>query len=179
MKDGFIFQGTSSNKIDDCIEKDSDIKEGNQSHYLYPQNLYQFLNPNNMGIKEYNYEWTRAFHTFFSQIVAELGKECDGRTCSIMSAGKDWQFKCMSYGTLKNITWCAIEYCIHTLDTNICLLSNPAYFRDREKISDCSAKALSKTVRYLYRMLGYIYYHHKKLFNSLLDRYRIGERLTL
>jgi hypothetical protein len=32
---------------------------------------------------------------------------------------------------------------------------------------------------YLYRMLAHTYYHHRKLFDSLEYRYRIGECLTL
>jgi hypothetical protein len=43
MKIEFIFPGTSSEEIDDFIENDSIIREGNQRHYLYPQNLFQLL----------------------------------------------------------------------------------------------------------------------------------------
>jgi hypothetical protein len=39
----------------------------------------EFIKPNNMGINEYNYEWTRAFHTLFSEIVTELGEVCDSK----------------------------------------------------------------------------------------------------
>jgi hypothetical protein len=70
---------------------------------------------------------------------------------------------------LKAIT---IDYCVHSLDTTIPLLSNPAYFSDRENIRDNSAKALPAVVRYLYRMLAHIYYHHRKLFDLLEYRYR-------
>jgi hypothetical protein len=67
MKDGFEFPGTSSDDIDGFIQNDSNIREGNESHYLYPQYLYELLlqrkdiniefnKPNNIGIKEYNYE---------------------------------------------------------------------------------------------------------------------------
>jgi hypothetical protein len=65
MKYGFIFPGTSSDEIENFIENDSNIREGKV--YLYPQNLYElllqkkdwnieFIKPNNMGIKEYQYE---------------------------------------------------------------------------------------------------------------------------
>jgi hypothetical protein len=53
------------------------------------------------------------------------------------------------------------------------LLTNPAYFSDRENIRDNSALVFPRMMRYLYRMLTHIYYHHKKLFNSLEDRYRM------
>jgi hypothetical protein len=131
-----------------------------------------------MGIIEYNYEWTRAFHTLFLQIVAELGDMCNPKLFSIMTAGLDWQYKCMNYGKL-NLNCCAIDYCLYTLDITIPLLTNPAYFSDRENIRDRSGQVLPKTMIHLYRMLAYIYYHHRKLFDSLQYRYRIAERLTL
>jgi hypothetical protein len=101
MKDGFIFPGTSSDEIDDFIEKDSDIKEWYKSYYLYPQYLYElllqkkdanigFLKSNDVEINEYNYKWTRAFHSIFSPIVIELGEVCNTKQCSSMTAGKDW-----------------------------------------------------------------------------------------
>jgi hypothetical protein len=74
---------------------------------------------------------------------------------------------------------CAIDYCIHTLDTAIPLLSHPMFYPNRDNIKDHPAKALSTMVRYFYRMLAHIYFHHRKLFDSLECRYRIGERLTL
>jgi hypothetical protein len=85
----------------------------------------------------------------------------------------------MNQGNLKNITSTAIDYCIHTLDTDILLPTSPIYFSDREKISDHSAKAPPKMITYIYRMLTHIYCHHRKLFDSFKNKYRIGERLTL
>jgi hypothetical protein len=132
-----------------------------------------------MKINNYNYEWTRAFHTLFSEIITELGEVCDSKTCPKITAGPDWEYICMNHDNLKNITCTDIDYCTHTLDTNILLLTNPIYFPDREKISYHSAKALPKIVRYFYRMLAHTYCHHKNLFDSLEEKYRIGERLTL
>jgi hypothetical protein len=97
-----------------------------------------------------------------------------------MTAGTDWDYKCMNHGGGKYIfNCCAIDYCTHTLDTAIPLLTHPAFYPGRDKISDHSASALIKMVRYLYRMLAHIYFHHRKLFDSLEYRYRIVERLTL
>jgi hypothetical protein len=61
----------------------------------------------------------------------------------------------------------------------MCLLFNPIFFSDRNNISDYSASALIKIVRNIYRILVHILYHNWKLYNSLEDRYRIGERLSL
>jgi hypothetical protein len=114
------------------------------------------------------------------EIVAELGNVCDSKTCPRITAGPDWEYKCMSHGGGKYIfNCCAIDYCIHTLDTTLPLLTHPAFYPDRNNISNHSASALIKMVRYLYRMLAHIYFHHKKLYDSLEFRYRIGERLTL
>jgi hypothetical protein len=109
---------------------------------------------------------------------SKLRKECDDRQYSQMTAGKDWQFKCVS-NVAKYITSGTIDYCLHTLYTTMPLLTNPAYFSDRDKISDYSVKALPIMMRYICRMLAHIYYHRRKLFDSLEYRYRIGERLTL
>jgi hypothetical protein len=176
MENQFIFPGTSSKEIDDFIENDLNAREGNERKYLYPQYLYELLlqrkdiniefkNPNNMKINNYNYEWTRAFHTLFSEIDTELGEEC---LCSKVTAGPDWEYKCMNHGNLKyNFNCCAIDYCIHTLDTTMPLLTNPIFYPDRENIRDHSAKAFQATMRYLYRILAHIYFHHRKLFDSL------------
>jgi hypothetical protein len=131
-----------------------------------------------MGIKEYNYEWTRGCHTIFLKIAVELGEMCNSKQCLRMTAGKDWEFKCMSHGKL-NLNCSAIDYCLPTLETNVCLLSNPTFFPDRDKITDYSTQPFKKMVRYIYRMLAHILFHHRKLFDLLEDRYRIGERLTL
>jgi hypothetical protein len=96
-----------------------------------------------------------------------------------MIAGQDLEYKCMNHGNIKNLIFCAIDYCLHTLETTMPFLTNPAYFSDRGNIRDRSALTFPQMVRYLYRMLAHIYYHHKKLFDSLEYRYRIGERLTL
>jgi hypothetical protein len=77
MKDRYIFLGNEFDEIDNSIDNDSNIKEGNEKNYLYPQYLYdlllqkpnvniEFIKSNNIGKNEYNYEWTRAFHMLFS-----------------------------------------------------------------------------------------------------------------
>jgi hypothetical protein len=43
MENQFIFQGISSDEIDDFIENDSNAIEGNERKYLYPQYLYELL----------------------------------------------------------------------------------------------------------------------------------------
>jgi hypothetical protein len=119
MENQFIFPGTSSGDNDNFIENDSNAKDGNESHYLYPQYLYELLlqrkdiniefnKPNNMKINNYNYEWTRAFHILFLQIVTELGEVY---LCTKITAGPDWEYICMNHGK-HNFNCCAIDYCI-------------------------------------------------------------------
>jgi hypothetical protein len=114
METQFIFPGISSDDINDFIENDSNVRESNERKYLYPQYLYELLlqrkdiriefnKPNNMKINNYNYEWTRAFHTLFSEIVTELGEVCDSKTCPRITAGPDWEYKCMNHGNMKNL----------------------------------------------------------------------------
>jgi hypothetical protein len=43
MKNEFIFPETTSEEIDKNIENDSNIREGSEIHYLYPQKLYYLL----------------------------------------------------------------------------------------------------------------------------------------
>jgi hypothetical protein len=187
IENQYIFPGTESDEIDNSIENDLNIREGNEKTYLYPQYLYELLlqkpniniefrKPNNMGIKEYNNEWTRAFHTLFLQIVTELGEDCYPKLCLNMTAGKNLAYKCMNHGKL-DLNCCAID-CLHTLDTTMVFLTNSAYFSNREHIRDHCALVFPKMMRYLYRILAHIYFH-RKLFDSLQHRFRIVERLTL
>jgi hypothetical protein len=80
MENQYIFPGTLSDEIDNSIENDSNIREGNEKNYLYPQYLYELLlqkpnlniefrKPNNIGIKEYNYEWIRVFQNLEKSVI--------------------------------------------------------------------------------------------------------------
>jgi hypothetical protein len=113
LENQYIFPGTSSEEMDNIIENDLNVREGNERKYLYPQYLYELLlqrkdiniefkKPNNMWIKEYKCEWTTAFHLPFSQIVTKLREECYPISCPSMTAGKDWEYKCMNHGNIKS-----------------------------------------------------------------------------
>jgi hypothetical protein len=73
-----------------------------------------------------------------------------------MTAGKDWEYECMSHSKLK-LDCSAVYYRLDTLDTTMTLLTNPAYFSDRENIRNHSPKAFPRMMRNLYRMLDYVY----------------------
>jgi hypothetical protein len=170
MKNDYIFLGTASEEINKNINNDSNIREDNEKHYLYPQYLYQLLfqkknvnfeliKPDNMDINKYNYEWTRVFHTIFSKIIVYLREVCNGKRCTRMTAGVDWEFKYMSRGNKATINCSAIDYCLHTLDADMSLLSNPSFFSVRNMISDYSPSKLVKMVKFLYRIFAHILYY--------------------
>jgi hypothetical protein len=115
----------------------------------------------------------------FLEIVTELGEECDGKICRKITAGSDWEYKCMNHGNIKNNpNCCAIDYCVHTLDTTMPLLTNPIYFSESEHIRNRSGQTFPQMMRYVYRMLAYMYSHHRELFNLLEYRYRIAKLFT-
>jgi hypothetical protein len=65
--------------------------------------------------------YKRVFNTIFSQMVVELGEVCNRKTYSEMIAGKDSEFECMSHGSKAAINCSAIDYCLHTLETDMYL----------------------------------------------------------
>jgi hypothetical protein len=95
-----------------------------------------------------------------------------------MKAGKDWQFLYTQHGKdTKNC--CAIDYVSHNVEPTITLLLNPLYYPDRFEINDHPAKAFPKIIKYLYGTLAHIFFHHSNLFDSLEEKFKICERLTV
>jgi hypothetical protein len=184
-----VLAGTSSKEIRVFIENDPNIKEGNEDYFTYPENLYtlllqskdvniEFAKPIYMNIKNYNYEWTRTFYFIFLQINRQLSEECNKSTCPEMKAGKDWQFLCTVHGKdTKNC--CAIDYVSHNIGTTLQVLLNPSFYPDRFEIGDRPAKAFPKMIKYLCRTLAHIFFHHSNLFQTLEEKIKICERLTL
>jgi hypothetical protein len=102
----YIVPGTSSKQINENIENNPHIKEGNEDYFLYPQNLYilflqnkdvniKFIKPPDINIKTYNYEWITPFNLLFIKLLIQLSEECNESTCPDMTAGKEWQFLCI------------------------------------------------------------------------------------
>jgi predicted transcriptional regulator len=95
-----------------------------------------------------------------------------------MTAGKDWQFLYTIHGKdTKNC--CTIDYISHNVNSTITLLLIPSFHPDRFEINEHPAKAFPKMIKYLYRILAHIFFHHSNLFNSLDEKFKISERLTL
>jgi hypothetical protein len=91
---------------------------------------------------------------------------------------KDWQFLCTVHGK-DTKTCCTINYISHNVNSTITLLLNPSFFPDRFEIGDRPAKAFPKMIKYLYRTLAHIFFHHSNIFQTLEDKFKICECLTL
>jgi hypothetical protein len=118
-----------------------------------------------MNIKNYNYEWTRAFYFIILQITRQLSEESNKKTCPEMTAGKDWEFLCTVHGK-DTKKCCAIYYVSHDVEATMKVLLNPSSYPDRFEIGDYPAKAFPKMIKYLYRTLAHIFFHHSNIFDS-------------
>jgi hypothetical protein len=95
-----------------------------------------------------------------------------------MTAGKDWQFLCIQHGK-ETKKCCAIDYVSHKVVATMKVLLNPSFYPDRFEINDYTAKAFPKMIKYLYKTLAHIFFHRSNLFNTLEEKFKISERLTL
>jgi hypothetical protein len=95
-----------------------------------------------------------------------------------MTAGNDWQFLCTQHGK-ETKKCCAIDYVSHNIESTISILLNPSFFPDRFEIGDRPAKTFPKMIKYLYRTLAHIFFHHRNLFNTLEEKckYRVHKTL--
>jgi hypothetical protein len=104
----YMLPGTTSEKIDNVLLNNPNLKEGNERFYIYPQGLYtglmirkqdlKFDKSNWMGEGTYKYEWLRTYTAILNQFLIDLGNVC---SCPKMTAGPDWQFLCMVDGGKK------------------------------------------------------------------------------
>jgi hypothetical protein len=95
-----------------------------------------------------------------------------------MTAGKKWQFLCIQHGKYMK-KCCAIDYISHNVNTTVTVLLNPCFYPDSFEINDHPAKAFPKMIKYLYRTLAHIFFHHTNLFKTLEEKLKICECLTL
>jgi hypothetical protein len=95
----YIIPGTISEENDKELINDPNVIEGNELHYLYPQELYtqllirkqdlKFDKPNWMGEDIYKYEWLRTYKAILNQLLVDLENVCDSMSCRRMTAGPD------------------------------------------------------------------------------------------
>jgi hypothetical protein len=181
-----IIPGTTSKQIDNEIINDSNVKEGNESFYIYPQDLYtrlliskqdlKFSKPDNMGEETYKYEWLRTYIIILSQLLVELGSMC---SCPKITAGTDWEFLCTMHGGKNGKECCAIDYCVHNLDSFQNILSDRTYYPDRSNIVGKCALAFPQMLKNIHRIIAYTYYSHKILFDKYEKKYCLNKRYLL
>jgi hypothetical protein len=85
----YIIPGIISEEIENELINDPNVKEGNELHYLYPQEFYtrllkskqdlKFNKADNISEDTYKYEWLRTYTTIFNQLLVDLGNMCDSK----------------------------------------------------------------------------------------------------
>jgi hypothetical protein len=177
---------TTSEDIDNARLNDLNLKEGNEKFYLYPQALYsrlmlskqdlKFDKPNKIAEGTYQYEWLITYATILNELLVDLGKEC---TYKKMTATSDWEFRCMVHPPKNGFECCAVDYCLHNLDTLQLLLTDCSFYPDRTNITGKGPLAFPQMFKRIHRMIAHIYHHHKELFNKYEEKYRLNERFLL
>jgi hypothetical protein len=182
----YMLPGTTSEEIDDARLNDPNLKEGNERFYIYPQGLYsglmlskqdlKFDKPDNIGEGTYQYEWLLTYTAILNELLIDLGMVC---TCKKMIATSNWEFRCMAHPGKNGFECCAVDYCLHYLDTFQCLLGNPSFYPDRTDIQGRSVQAFPQMFKRIHRMIAHIYHNHKDLFKKYEEKYRLNERFLL
>jgi hypothetical protein len=178
-----MLPGTTSEEIDNILLNDSNMKEGNERFYIYPQELYtrlliskqdlKFEKPNLMGEDIYKYKWLRTYTAIVNQLLVDLGNLC---SCPKITAGPDWEFLCIVHGGKKGMQYCPVNNCAHNLESFQTLLTDRFFYWDRGDIKGKTVQAFLQMFKNIHRMIAYTYYSHKVIFNKYEQKYRLNER---
>jgi hypothetical protein len=96
-----------------------------------------------------------------------------------MTEGTDWEFLCTMHGGKNGKECCAIDYCVHNLDSFQALLTNPSFYTDRSNIVGKCALAFPQMFKKIHRIIAHTYYSHKILFDKYEEKYCLNERYLL
>jgi hypothetical protein len=96
-----------------------------------------------------------------------------------MTATPDWEFRCMVHGGKKGNECCAIDYCMHNLDTFQNILGNQSFYPERSNIKGRIVLAFPQMFKNIHRMIAHTYYSHNDLFNKYEEKYRLNKRHLL
>jgi hypothetical protein len=96
-----------------------------------------------------------------------------------MATTSDWEFRCMVHPNKNGFECCAVDYCIHNLDTFQCLQGNKSFYPDRTDIQGRSVLAFPRMFKVMHRMIAHIYHNHKDLFNKYEEKYHLNEKFLL
>lgn len=103
-------------------------------------------------------------------IIAFFAEEppCSAQTCPEMRAS-EWQYLCAVHDPPKSC--CAIDYCCHTLDWAMNILTSPKYFPSRLTLGSeagggpqASMRHLTNIFRRLYRIFAHAWFLHRDVF---------------
>ncbi|KXG50492.1 Mob1/phocein [Penicillium griseofulvum] len=114
------------------------------------------------------YELCRFFTIEANRLITGFLEEsppCSVQTCPEMKVN-EWQYICAAHGEPQYC--CAIDYCCHTLDWAMNILSSDQFSRVDLKVH--SAKILPDIFRRLYRIFAHAWFRHRNVFKKVDDR---------
>jgi hypothetical protein len=79
---------------------------------------------------------------------------------------KPFDMNIKTYNFEETMDCCAIYYSSPNVGASILVLLNLNFYPDRLEIGGYPAKAFPKMIKYLYRLLVHIFFHHSNLFNT-------------
>ncbi|KAG5457439.1 MAG: Mob1/phocein [Olpidium bornovanus] len=106
----------------------------------------------------WQYEHLRRACAELNVLVANLLPECDRRSCPEMTAG-DRAYMCAAHPC------CAIDYCVHTVDSATALLNSTRHFPSRDRVPEASAKYFRSVARRLGRLFAHARHSHRDVFD--------------
>ena len=103
-------------------------------------------------------EMLREFCQELNFLLAALDRVCTHETCPTMAV-KGQEYLCAAHrGGAKPCS--AIDYMVHTLESQTTLLNNQGLFPTRTEVAADSAQHFVSVARRLYRIFSHAFFHH-------------------
>jgi hypothetical protein len=125
------------------------------------------------GVDEtvWKYELCRFFTIEANRLIEGFFAEsppCSVQTCPEMRVN-DWQYICAGAGHPKAKYCCAIDYCCHTLDWAMNILTSKKKFPSRLRLPDdeSTTNPLHDIFRRLYRFFAHAWFRHPAVFSKV------------
>jgi len=122
----------------------------------------------------WQYEHLRQVTLELNYLLVLLDEHCTPKTCPIMKATPSHQYLCAAHTKAKECN--APDYCVHTLDWAITILTSESYFPSRTSIKSSSIPHLQNVARRLYRLFAHAFFNHKKIFDQFENETHLTER---
>ncbi|CDM37304.1 hypothetical protein DTO013E5_7569 [Penicillium roqueforti] len=119
----------------------------------------------------WKYELCRFFTIEANRLIEGFFSEsppCSSQTCPEMRVN-DWQYICAGAGHPEAKYCCAIDYCCHTLDWAMNILTSEKIFPSRLRLSgdQNTRNRLHDIFRRLYRFFAHAWYRHPAVFSKV------------